>query len=361
MDAPLASVAADAPAVTHSPRDTRNNFDLIRLAAAAQVAVTHSAEHLGIHSPLIEALKFFPGVPIFFLISGFLIYQSFVNARVDRYRSYATNRVLRLYPALFLCFAVSVLSVWATGYFDRAFDARQMAVWAVTTLTAFQFYSPPFLRDYGVGAINGSLWTIAVELQFYVLTPLLYWARHQRKSLLIAGFVLLVAANAVNSLLHGSESLLVKLFGVSFLPWFYMFVIGAFLSANAPLRERVLAVNGWLYFVAFLLVYALSWRFGLGTGNSINFVAYLLLGCVVLKAAYARRDLADRLLKRNDISYGVYIYHMPVVNFLLVMGLAGTPAGFALALALTFAIAALSWFVIEKPALRLKKIALRRV
>lgn len=361
MDAPLSTGPAEADAAAHSPRDARNNFDLIRLLAAAQVAVTHSAGHLGIHSPLIEALKFFPGVPIFFLISGFLIYQSFVNARVDRYRSFFTNRVLRLYPALFLCFALSVLSVWATGYFDRAFDARQMAAWAATALTAFQFYNPPILRGYGVGAINGSLWTISVELQFYLLTPLLYWARNQRRSLLIAGFVLLVAANIVNSTLHGSEAMLAKLFGVSFAPWFYMFVIGAFVSANAPLRERVLAVNGWLYLAAFLAVYALSWRFGLGTGNNINFVAYLLLACVVLKAAYARRDLADRLLRRNDISYGVYIYHMPVVNFLLVVGLAGTPAGFALALALTFAIAALSWFVIEKPALRLKKIALRRV
>ena len=55
----------------------QNNFDLIRLVAASQVVLFHGLEHLGpsgvTHSVLGEALSWFPGVPIFFVVSGFLI------------------------------------------------------------------------------------------------------------------------------------------------------------------------------------------------------------------------------------------------------------------------------------------------
>ena len=62
-------------------RSTRNNFDLIRLLAASQVAITHSAEHLNLHSWVFDALRFFPGAPIFFFISGYLIYASYANIK----------------------------------------------------------------------------------------------------------------------------------------------------------------------------------------------------------------------------------------------------------------------------------------
>jgi peptidoglycan/LPS O-acetylase OafA/YrhL len=65
------------------------------------------------------------------------------------------------------------------------------------------------------------------------------------------------------------------------------------------------------------------------------------------------------LLHRNDISYGVYIFHMPVINMLLVNGLTGW-TGFWLSLGITAGLAVLSWRCIEKPALRLRSWALYR-
>ena len=47
---------------------TKNNFDLIRLFAAFQVAITHASIHLGYKHPIIDAISFLPGVPIFFLL-----------------------------------------------------------------------------------------------------------------------------------------------------------------------------------------------------------------------------------------------------------------------------------------------------
>ena len=87
-----------------------NNFDLIRLAAALQVALTHALGDMGSGERLWLLRLFtelFPGVPIFFFISGFLISKSFEKNPV--LREYALNRCLRIYPALVVCFALSVM------------------------------------------------------------------------------------------------------------------------------------------------------------------------------------------------------------------------------------------------------------
>jgi len=93
-DASDAQLAAIGPGADNRP----NNFDLIRLLAAAQVAVVHAGEHLGALPPkVIMWLGLFRGVPIFFFVSGFLISQA-VDRTTD-YKQYAKNRILRVFPA----------------------------------------------------------------------------------------------------------------------------------------------------------------------------------------------------------------------------------------------------------------------
>mgnify|MGYP001238677287 CR=1 FL=1 len=57
---------------------TRNNFDLLRLFAALQVALEHSSVHLQHSYAILDMLALFPGVPIFFFLSGYLIFGSYV-------------------------------------------------------------------------------------------------------------------------------------------------------------------------------------------------------------------------------------------------------------------------------------------
>jgi peptidoglycan/LPS O-acetylase OafA/YrhL len=140
-----------------------NNFDLIRLGAALQVAITHSMFHLGVSGgSFIRFITLFPGVPIFFFISGFLISRSFEqNSSVAEY---ARNRVLRIYPGLVTCFVVSLASVALTGYFASVkppvFD---LAFWILAQVSFLQFYNPSFLRHYGVGVLHVSSYRASVE------------------------------------------------------------------------------------------------------------------------------------------------------------------------------------------------------
>ncbi|MFZ3008386.1 MAG: acyltransferase, partial [Phenylobacterium sp.] len=146
--------------------DRANNFDLIRLFAAVEVALVHAITHLNL-GDVPKFLSYLPGVPIFFLISGFLIFPSY--AKSTSLWQYSLKRIFRIYPALIVCFILSVAMLLAVGYMTWGIVASpQFGIWAAAQLTILQFYNPEFMRAFGAGVINGSLWTIAVELQFYV-------------------------------------------------------------------------------------------------------------------------------------------------------------------------------------------------
>jgi len=350
------------------PVSKSNNFDLIRLVAAVQVALLHSAGHLGIDfrlPALTTIIGYFPGVPIFFFVSGFLISRSF--ERNPKVNEFARNRILRIYPALIVCFVVSVLSVVGTGYFHvHAVNLSAFVAWVMAQVSVAQFYNPDFLRGYGVGVLNGSLWTISVELQFYVLVPCIYAALHAPRlqglrtsnALLLAAIAAFVLANRLYMWYapHHGAMLAYELIGVTFVPWVYMFLIGVLFQQNfAPLQRVVRGKFALLLIVYCLVCWAAGKGLGWTFGNSLSPVLFAILSLVIFAAAYSHGSLSDRLLRRNDISYGIYIYHMPVVNFLLTMGMGGSNWGFALAMVATISLAAGSWFLIEGPALTMKK------
>jgi len=73
--------------------------------------------------------------------------------------------------------------------------------------------------------------------------------------------------------------------------------------------------------------------------------------------AYSHRELSQNMLRRNDISYGVYLYHLPILNMLLAVGISGWQ-GLSLTIACTVPVAIASWLLIEKPALKARRWAL---
>lgn len=312
-------------------------------------------------------LSFLPGVPIFFFVSGYLISASYERSKthIEFYR----NRALRIFPGLWLCLALSVFAVWVSGYFGTiALSWREMLIWLGAQASFAQFYNPEFLRGYGVGVLNGSLWTISVELQFYLMIPLVFLVYRASRGLFVACLAAFVGANLLNSLYLSNfapDRIETKLFAVTFLPWIAPFLIG-FLASKY--RARIMPLcEGKLVFWA--LVYAAL--IGLGifienatgyqiSGNWITPLHYIPIGFLILACAYTGRGLSDRLLRRNDISYGVYIYHMPVINFWLYLGLRSGFFGLIGIILGSVALATFSWVAIERPAQRMKHVTLIR-
>ena len=346
-----------------SPSAPRNNFDLIRLFAATQVMVWHGIRYFELRPDLpsgaVQLLNFFPGVPIFFFISGFLISASF--QRSPSLGHYALNRALRIFPALWVCFFVSIAAAALGGYFNTVpVGLADALLFAGGQLSFVQFHHPDFMRGYGTGVLNGSLWTIPIELQFYLLMPvlsaLILFKRWVYLGLLAGALTLNVVHAHYLTPVH-SDALPVKLLDVSFLPWIAMFMLGHLAARHWDRLHRWFEGRFAWWLGAYLILIAGAFWVQRATGFHITanrMLVFLVLFGLVLAAAHTRKSCSSRWLGSTDISYGIYIFHMPVYNLWLHLELQKTPLTMVFCMVVTIGLAILSWKLIERPALRLK-------
>lgn len=342
-----------------------NNFDLVRLLAAAQVVIIHCAHHLDVpllkQSQFLDWLAYFPGVPVFFVISGFLVSTSYERSKSEA--DYWIKRCLRIFPGLWVCFLVAALSVAviAPSVYSNS-TPSQLFAWIVAQLTVFQFYNPPFLNSYGVGVLNGSLWTIPVELQFYLGLPVIYYCLRirelgsDRRILLAIGAFALIAQCFYRLPDSYHNSIIFKLFNASMVPHFWLFLCGLLIQRRVE-SIRWLFQDKFVYWLAFhLLAVGIARQFQIGSGYNQTFpLLCVTVSGVAISGAFSFRSLSDNTLAGNDVSYGFYIYHMITVNGLIALGIVGSYTSFFLAVAIALMLAYLSWRFVEKPCLRLKK------
>ena len=342
-----------------------NNFDLIRLGAALQVALLHVTHSLSVGystAGWAQLLEVFPGVPIFFFISGLLISRSYERSK--SLKDYALNRTLRIFPGLHVCVLLNIIAVAATGYFGtvRAGLPEVAALYLAKT-TIVQFYNPDFMRGFGDGVLNGSLWTICVELQFYVLIPLIYRlfvSSNKARSDLTLAVLLLVSMICNRALYHWPSddftSVWWKLARVSFLPWVYMFLAGVLVQRNFDRLCRLFKPVAFWVALPLYALYALGMaQLHFGMDNSFSPLLFFPLVFLVCCAAYYPSRAARDLLHGNDISYGIYIYHVPVMNMFLFYGLVGSMGYTFATVGIAIVLAIASWLLIERPSLSHKR------
>lgn len=316
-----------------------------------QVVAGHSAYLLKIETPgwwwLVDS---FPGVPIFFAISGYLISASYERSK--SLQSYVTNRVLRIFPGLWACVLVTVP---VAMYFGFDFFHLAGLLWLVAQFAGL-IYTPAFLDDFGFGSYNGSLWTIPIELQFYVLLPVVYlaFARLRRLTQVLIGLwlVFLVLAFIFRPMLVGpdGEPLNLKLLRYSFIPHFYIFLSGVLLQRLKACEWSLIKGKALMWVPLYV-----GYMYLAPPSDFKTVVHPLLLALVVVSVAYSAVNLSHTLLRGNDLSYGVYIYHGLLLNIFVELGFMRLPVyGFLVAL-LACCLAILSWKFVEKPFLRKKK------
>ncbi|WKL45049.1 acyltransferase [Flavobacterium sp. ZE23DGlu08] len=347
-----------------------NNFDLIRLLAALEVVYTHSQHHFELNGGFLEKfgryfLFYFPGVPIFFTVSGFLIFWSFDRNSTELVK-YFKNRFLRLFPALWLCLVITfclLLIDYHNNIFQLLAD-KSFHVWIIGQLTFFQFWTPDILRYWGVGTPNGSLWTIIVEIQFYVLVPIIYYFTQKFFKMKLIPILIVALISLLFNFYIGQfdeENIQYKLGGVVVFTYLYNFLFGVAAYLYWDKIKKIIE-GKFIYWATAYLIY-ISF-FGSYLGMDLNsyflysffhFFTNILLAGLVLSFAFSFNNLSNKLIKHNDISYGVYIYHMLVINFFVQRGLIKDIKYFILTFVFTILLAAFSWFFIEKNFLKLKK------
>ncbi|HXD57566.1 MAG TPA: acyltransferase [Thermoleophilaceae bacterium] len=364
-------------------------FNSLRAIAALTIFAYHVAFALGFLggrtlSPWLAQLNV--GVPIFFLISGFLLYRPFAQARFDRVRmpaigGYTVRRVLRIVPAYWL--ALTVISLWLG--LDGIFSPRGVGT----------YYG--FFQVYNYSTVTGGIgqaWTIDVEITFYALLPLCALLARQIPFSTVKGFVrgegallaLLFAGGLAAKLIaiHNTPANPSSLSPVLYaLPAFLdQFAIGMGLAvASVALAGRdtsfvrVIDRHPWLpWGVAGAAFYLVGTHIGpLGGGFGARLLSQHYLKAIValgllVPAVFGdpahglvRKLLANRaLLWVGLVSYGVYLWHRAMITKLHDAGVHNSLALFVLALAATLAVAAVSWYGLERYALRLGRRLSRR-
>jgi peptidoglycan/LPS O-acetylase OafA/YrhL len=345
-----------------------NNFDLIRLLAALQVAAVHTISLFkltGVTVTVVNGvLRMFPGVPIFFLISGCLISKSF--ERSVSIRDFYRNRLLRIYPGLWICLVLSIAAIAikiATVPHFGPVSRSEMLTWWAAQMASYQQYSPRFLHN---TRVNGSLWTIPPELEFYALLPLLYAVLRLRER---RGDFALIVISICSSAFHwmimhasqGSALANNRWLIESVLPFLWIFLSGVLIQRHWSSLRKYLAGRAHWWILGYLLFSAvMRQQFYILVGSAeFHFLFLLPLAGVVMSCAVTWPGLSDKVLAHQDISYGTYIYHVMIIDAMLELGVRPDAPHALAALAMSAAVGALSWLCVERPFLRRKHHALR--
>jgi len=375
-----------APRMQTTPEvrvDRDNCFDFLRLAAAFCVLVSHSSEHL--HLPFLwvrgggSSYWFYDGVALFFIMSGYLVYQSYERC-VQRGRpaiQYFINRLLRITPAIYAYVAGLTILLLAVGAMPAA-ALLQLPFWrwALGNMALLPIAWGRF-ANFGLGG-NGSLWTIPVEFSFYLLVPAIYLMEQRwgvRAALAVAGCAavgcLIVAARC-----PPETSRAAYLFRLTCMPYLVWFVLGIFWSRFWPGAPKggawaIAAAGVFISMRIFHFVHEDSDPKGSllisGSLNPVYCLSWsLALSYLAMWAGYFAPGFFSRISGRiGDLSYGLYVWHMVIVNLALYYSLpqrwhAVPGATQIFVIGLSFCVAATSWWLVEKPALTLKSYSLRR-
>jgi peptidoglycan/LPS O-acetylase OafA/YrhL/lysophospholipase L1-like esterase len=316
------------------------------------------------------------GVGVFFTLSGYLITDLLLGQyeRTDSLQlgDFWLRRARRLLPALFVMLVVVV--AWVTLLDKSLLPAVRGAVGAsavyVTNWWLIAQHSSYFAQ-FGPPSPLGHLWSLAVEEQFYLIWPWLLWLglRWRRSGpgsylSLAAGSLLLAAASAVTmALLYQPGYDPTRVYDGTDTRAFAL-LIGAALAFVWPsrrLRDTMTSRARWSLDgagLAGLAVFAvLMWRTSqyspfLYRGGMVllAFATALMVAAAASPASRFGRILGWEPLRWLGVrSYGIYLWHFPIIVLTTPADGGDTPRRAVLQVAATIGCAALSWRYIEEP------------
>lgn len=324
-----------------------NNLNLIRLIAAILVIFSHAFALNGKHDILyLQQWSFGTlAVSVFFFVSGILITNSFVNSK--NVFEYVFARFIRIIPAYII---VILISIFILGTLFTNLELKEY----LTKYETYQylknlFFFPLYWELPGVfqsnqyyKAINGSLWTLPLEVLCYAyVLSIGFFSLLRNKILSFSVFILVY-------FLYLSPDITFNYFGypsdqiLSVFLYFSLGVVVYNIKEYLVLDKKIAMLS--------ILILLVSLKFGFFKEVFIFFGSYL-----VLYIGYQNPFKYTSFILKNDLSYGIYIYAFPIQQaFINVYGNMNPLTNFIYSLFITIIFAFMSWKLIEKKSLKLK-------
>lgn len=328
-----------------SPRLSNNNFDLLRLVFAAAVCLVHAQTLSGY--PALDWIEQFLSsklaVEAFFVISGFLIFMSY--ERASSLTSYSSKRLRRIYPAYFTIVMLCALSLWSVSSLSISeYFSNGWLKYVISNLLFLNFMQqnlPGVFTGHSLDAVNGALWTLKIEVMFYISVPVFVYLFRR------LGHARVILAVYILSLLY-----------TELLGW------QAQRTGSGLYAELARQLPGQLtYFMAgAALYYFLPWferraAYIVAAAAAVFFIrlyvpvtAFEPIALAALVIFFGLYGHLGNFSKYGDFSYGVYIIHFPIIQLFLYFGISkDQPYLFLLQVVLiTLCGAALMWHFVEK-------------
>lgn len=312
------------------PRE--NHFIWIRYIAAFSILFSHS-RFMSSTPDYNETVAFFtwlfPGVPTLFFISGFLVSLSYNGASFNI--DYLSKRILRVFPPLWASVILTVIALFAVGYLNPfELPWGEFTFWLVGQLTVLQVYHPSFLDNFGIGVINGSLWAIPVIFQFYLVLPFFVkldktLSKKYNENWIYLALVFFAVLNITFNYFHNfHESVISKVLFLTLIPWAFIFFLGYFFQRNFQLIKSKSHFNFLFWLALHVGGYLLLKELGLKWGrNDVNPILLVIFSLMIINIAFLPKSKSitfnsiENFLKKYDITFGIFVYHVVVINFIL--------------------------------------------
>ena len=334
--------------------DRHNNFGLARLYLAFGVFVGHYSwifpdgpipDHL---TQWLVGEAGLNAVRAFFIISGYFLFRSFRTSKtVYSYIGKRANRVLPAYVSVVL--AVAVLGIFLTNLSAADYlspDLFKYVFWNLLFLNFIHPTLPGVFEAQPVHLVNSPLWTLKIEISFYLAVPIIATAaRWVRLPVILAILYMgsLAYAHVFDHLFQSSGRPIFHTLSLQMPGQLCYFLSGALIEYY---REQF-RIYGKALTIGAAVTILLSGLLSIDVFYPISFGIIVIAFCTLL-------PYLGNWEKYGDFSYSIYIFHFPILQVFCGLGLldAYPPLRFMVIVAIVLAISYLSWTFIESPFLR---------
>ncbi len=332
-----------------------NNMGLVRYLLAFGVLIAHFNYVFASEVPWFISSYFSVGG--FFALSGFVLFNSLIKG--NDIKSYIINRLWRILPSYFFIVIVSAasLSLISNLGINEYFSSPDFWKYVFANLSFANFLHPSLPGVFDGNAVNGSLWTMKIELQLTFFAPLIVWAITRYKLNIIKSISIIIAISIVyryifNILYENTYNSIYEILGRQFVGQFIFFSSGILLYL---IYNRIKNHFGSLFILSLsayiLFKFIFNFRF-----------SYLVLIPIIISILCVSASLLPvrnhKVFEKNNISYELYLCHMPVIQLIYYFNTIynfGIETALMLSITGTFALSSICYFTVGNLYLKRKK------